>query len=67
MSERYTLIVQEDPETKDLILEFPDSLMESTGWKIGDTLEWVPQDNGSWLLRKQQDHADCYYDTERNR
>ena len=64
---RYTLVVQEDPETKDLILEFPDSLMEMTGWKIGDTLEWVPQDNGSWLLRKQQDHDDSYYDTDRNK
>lgn len=63
----YTLVVQEDPETKDLILEFPDSLMEMTGWQIGDTLEWVPQDNGSWLLRKQRDHDDSYYDTDRNK
>lgn len=52
---KYTLTVQKDPDTEDLILEFPDSLMESTGWKVGDTLEWVPQDNGSWVLRKYQE------------
>ncbi len=37
-----TWIVQleEDPETGDLIMPLPDGLLESQGWKIGDTLEW---------------------------
>lgn len=63
----YTLVVQKDPESDDLILEFPDSLMETTGWKIGDTLEWVDNKDGSWTLRKYQEHSDAYYDTDRNR
>jgi hypothetical protein len=50
-----------------LILEFPDSLMESTGWKVGDTLEWIDNKDGSWTLRKYQEHSDFYYDTERNK
>ena len=46
----YSMTVKKDPETEDLILEFPDSLMETTGWKIGDTLEWVDNKDGSWSL-----------------
>ena len=49
----WTLTVQEDPETGDQILEFPDDLMESAGWKEGDVLEWIDNKNGSWTLRKK--------------
>jgi hypothetical protein len=48
MSEVYTLEIQEDPKTKDLIIEFPDSLMESAGWKVGDNKD------GTWTLRKKE-------------
>jgi hypothetical protein len=48
----WTVEVQEDPETGDKILEFPDDLMESAGWKEGDTLEWIDNKDGSWTLRK---------------
>lgn len=63
----YTLTVQKDPESEDLILEFPDSLMETTGWKVGDTLEWVDNKDGSWTLRKYREHSDAFYDSDRNR
>jgi len=49
---RWTLTLEEDPETGDLILPLPDDLMESSGWKEGDTLEWIDNKNGSWSLRK---------------
>ena len=70
---KYTLTVQEDPETGDAILEFPDELMASVQWKEGDTIEWIDNKDGSWTLRKAVvsddgvDHHECYYDTERNR
>lgn len=51
----WTLEVQEDPETGDKILEFPDDLMESAGWKEGDVLEWIDNKNGSWTLRKKDE------------
>ena len=51
----WTLEVQEDPETGDKILEFPDDLMESGGWKEGDVLEWIDNKNGSWTLRKKDE------------
>lgn len=49
----WTLDVKQDPETGDQILEFPDDLMESAGWKEGDVLEWIDNKNGSWTLRKK--------------
>ena len=53
---RWTLEVQVDPETGDQILEFPDDLMESAGWKEGDVLEWIDNKNGSWTLRKKEEN-----------
>jgi len=50
---RWTIEVKEDPETGDQILEFPDDLMESAGWKEGDVLEWIDNKDGSWTLRKK--------------
>jgi hypothetical protein len=47
--------VKEDPESGDYILEFPDDLMESAGWKLGDTLEWIDNKDGSWMLRKKDE------------
>ena len=55
MKTNWTIEVQEDPETGDKILEFPDDLMESAGWKEGDVLEWIDNQNGSWLLRKKDE------------
>ena len=43
-----------DPETGDLVLPLDDEIFSETGWEIGDTLEWVDQKDGSWLLRKKE-------------
>lgn len=49
--------LQEDPETGDLVMEIPDGVMESQGWKIGDTLTWyVDKDNQTATLTKAVDH-----------
>ena len=45
---KYTLTVDEDG-----ILNLPDELLEETGWKEGDTLEWIPNDDGSFTLVKR--------------
>ena len=49
----WTITVQEDPESGDQILEFPDDLLESAGWKEGDVIKWINNDDGSWTLRKK--------------
>lgn len=50
---RWTVTVEEDPETKDLILPIPQELLDLQGWKEGDELEWKDQHNGSWILEKK--------------
>jgi hypothetical protein len=52
MSKQWTIKLEQDPETGDLIMPFTDEIMNSAGWKEGDTLEWIDNENGTWSLRK---------------
>ena len=36
----------------ELILQFPDDMMEELGWEVGDNLVWKQLDDGKWSLRK---------------
>lgn len=49
---QWTLDVQEDPETGDLILQFPQEFLDLQGWKEGDILLWTDNKDGSWSLTK---------------
>lgn len=49
----WTLTVEEDPETGDGILTFPEDLLEQVGWREGDTIEWIDCKDGSWQLKKK--------------
>lgn len=51
----WTVTLEEDPETKDLILPLSDEMLESVGWKTGDTVEWIDNKNGTWSLRKKNE------------
>tara|TARA_R110000868_G_scaffold213896_1_gene464047 strand:+ start:633 stop:842 length:210 start_codon:yes stop_codon:yes gene_type:complete len=51
----WTITLEEDPETKDLILPLSDELLKSVGWKEGDTLEWIDNKDGTWTIRKQNE------------
>lgn len=51
----WTITVEEDPKTKELILPFTDKILEAVGWKEGDVIVWKKTDNKSWTLRKKVD------------
>lgn len=53
MDKRWTITVEEDPETGDLVLPFPEDFLKETGWKEGDTLTWRDLGDGSWSLEKK--------------
>jgi hypothetical protein len=64
----YTITLEEaDDGSGDLVLPLPDELMAGAGWQLGDTLEWIDNKDGSWTLRKFQEHSEFYYDTDRNK
>jgi hypothetical protein len=41
-------------EAGNLILPLDDQLMKEAGWEIGDTIEWIDNDDGSWTLAKKE-------------
>lgn len=47
---RWTVPIDEDG-----VLTLPDEVWQLLGWKEGDNLEWVEQDDGSILLMKTED------------
>lgn len=53
MNKRYTVTVEEDPETGDLVLPFPPELLNQMGWDFGDTLIWDEQKDGTFTIRKK--------------
>jgi bifunctional DNA-binding transcriptional regulator/antitoxin component of YhaV-PrlF toxin-antitoxin module len=49
---QWTITLEEDPETGEIILPLPEDLLEQAGWKEGDTLEWKDNGDGSYILEK---------------
>ena len=49
---RTTLTVDDDG-----VLTFSDKLLEATGWKEGDVLEWIDNKDGSFSLVKPNDQV----------
>jgi len=39
-------------DTDEMFLEFPPEVMDSMGWKVGDTLKWVIDEDGNLLINK---------------
>lgn len=55
----WTIIVEEaDDGSGDLVLPFPEDLMQIQGWVEGDTLEWIDNKDGSWTLKKVENATD---------
>ncbi len=52
---QWTITVQEDPETKELVLPFTEEILKAAGWKEGDVIVWKKKDAKSWTLRKKVD------------
>lgn len=48
----WTVTVEEDPETGDLILPLPLEVLKLQGWVDGDELEWSDNGDGTWSLTK---------------
>ena len=45
-------LVEAEDGSGDLIMPLPQDLLDSAGWKEGDTLEWIDNKNGTWSLVK---------------
>lgn len=52
---KHTLEVKYNSDTGEHYLEFPPELLNQVGWDFGDTLQWSPNEDGSWTLAKKMD------------
>jgi hypothetical protein len=50
---RQSWIVELQQDGEDLILQFTDEMLETTGWKTGDELLWETLSENVWALRKK--------------
>lgn len=58
MDKVWTVTLEEDPATGDLILPFTNEMLEELGWVEGDTIEWIDNKDGTWSLVKQDNKTD---------
>ena len=52
MKNQWTVTLEEDPETGDLILPLPQELLDLEGWIEGDKLDWTTNEDGSIIIQK---------------
>jgi hypothetical protein len=50
---RWTVKIEEDPFTGDLMLPLPPELIRLKGWQPGDLLVWIDNGNGTWSIEKK--------------
>ena len=51
----WTITIEEDPKTKDLMLPFTSEILSAIGWEEGDVIVWKRNKNGTWTLKKKID------------
>lgn len=52
-SKIYEVITQEDPETGDLLIPIPESVLKSLGWKEGMEVDIDIDKNGNLYLKRK--------------
>jgi hypothetical protein len=51
---RWIVTIEEDPETKELVIPFSPDMLAQVGWDFGDIILWKDNQNGSFTLTKQE-------------
>lgn len=54
----WTVILETDPETGELVMPIPTDALNQLGWGFGDTLIWEDLQDGRWSLRRKTDGTD---------
>ena len=52
---KWTVTIEEDTDTGDLLLPLPEEMLQLQGWSEGDTLKWIDNKDGSWSIQKVND------------
>jgi hypothetical protein len=54
MNKMWTVTLETD-ESGDLILPLSDEMLEGMDIKVGDTVEWIDNKDGSWTIQKKEE------------
>jgi hypothetical protein len=54
MNKHWTLPVKYNEKTDEYYIEFNDEILAASGFRIGDNINWNPQDDGSYILEKSE-------------
>ena len=46
------LVIENPDDPGQLLLDLGTELCAELGWQVGDTLEWIDNKDGTWLLQK---------------
>jgi hypothetical protein len=61
MPQTWTVELLEDPDTKDLLLPFPEDMLKLLDWEEGTVVYWeITTDNKIMLKKKVDDDADSH-------
>jgi len=55
IDDTFTVTLEEDPKTGDLMMPIPTELLNQMGWDDGDILLWEEMSNGSYSLKKKEE------------
>jgi len=50
----WTVEIEQDPVTGELMLPFPPDLLSQMGWSEGTDLTWIDNENGSYTIKKKE-------------
>ena len=51
----WTVEIEQDPVTGELMLPFPPDLLSQMGWSEGTDLSWIDNENGSYTIKKKEE------------
>lgn len=52
---KYWIETVQEGDDGELVLPFPQEMLDEVGWKPGDNLEWVDRGDGTWEIRKKNE------------
>jgi len=53
----WTVTLEEDPDTGEVILPFPEGMLEDLGWSEGTTIYWIDNKDGTFTLTNKEHDA----------
>jgi hypothetical protein len=51
MTTRTVQVIEDPNNPEELLLDLGTELCEELGWKVGDTIQWIDNKDGTWQIK----------------